>query len=165
MAFEDLAGLPGRVALDTSFVVEALVESEEHHAACAAFLERLADEQVEVCISELLPIELAHAAVRVARRQGLNPRGLVEDVLGRWSLTTSAVPLLEVPVGLVSELALRFVMDHAVLSYDTVHAAAAVVVDAGAIAALDGDFARLPEDVLRIVTVAARTDGLPKARA
>ena len=163
-AFDGAVVLPRRLALDTSLVVEALIETEQHHAECAAFLERLADEQIEVCVSELLPIELAHAAVRVARRQGLVPRTLVEDVLGRWNLATSVLTLIEVPVRLVSDLALQFVMDHAVLSYDAVHAASAVALDAGAIAALDGDFAHLPEQVLSILTVQARVTALRDIR-
>ena len=162
-AFAGLPALPRRIALDTSLVLEALIESETHHVECAAFLERLADEQVEVCVSELLLIELAHASVRVARRQGLNPRGLVEDVLGRWNLTTSALSMLEVPVGLVSDVAVQYVMDYGVLSYDAVHAASAVLL-AAAMAALDGDFARLPQGILTILTVRDRVDELRLAR-
>ena len=55
-------------------------------------------------------------------------------------------------------------MDHAVLSYDAVHAASAVALDAGAIAALDGDFAHLPEQVLSILTVQARVTALRDIR-
>ena len=43
-AFDRAAVLPRRLALDTTLVVEALIENEEHHSECAAFLERLADE-------------------------------------------------------------------------------------------------------------------------
>lgn len=43
-------------------------------------------------------------------------------------------------------------MDYSLLPYDAVHAAAAVALQVDAIAALDGDFARLPADVLPILT-------------
>ena len=54
--------LPEVLALDTSFVVEALIETQPLHAVCAGFVERIVEAAPTVVTSELLEVELAEAA-------------------------------------------------------------------------------------------------------
>ena len=61
--------LPELVGLDTSFVVEALIETQPLHGLCASFFERLAESGVAVVTSELLEVELAEAAFAIALKQ------------------------------------------------------------------------------------------------
>jgi hypothetical protein len=61
--------LPDPLAIDTSFMVEALIESQPLHTACAAFAERVVDTGVRVVTSELLQVELAEAAFAIALKE------------------------------------------------------------------------------------------------
>ncbi len=56
-AIEDSALiLPGRVCLDTSLVVRALIEAQPLQTACSEFLDRLVESEVTLVTSELLEI-------------------------------------------------------------------------------------------------------------
>lgn len=69
-AIEDPALLlPATVALDTSFVVEALIESQRLHAICRGFFERLVEYSPRIVTSELLPIELAEASFAITLKE------------------------------------------------------------------------------------------------
>src|SRR5215213_5194071 len=57
--------LPEVLALDTSFVVEALIETQPLHAVCAGFVERIVEAAPTVVTSELLEVELAEAAFAI----------------------------------------------------------------------------------------------------
>jgi hypothetical protein len=61
--------LPDPIALDTSFVVEALIATQPLHAVCSAFLTRIDDSGVSVATSDLLPFELAEAAFAIALKE------------------------------------------------------------------------------------------------
>ncbi len=61
--------LPDPIAIDTSFMVEALIESQPLHGACKEFADRIADARVPVVVSELLGIELAEAAFAIALKE------------------------------------------------------------------------------------------------
>lgn len=61
--------LPSMVAFDTSFVVEALVETQPLHQTCAGFLERLVEAETTIVTSELLVVELAEAAFAIALKE------------------------------------------------------------------------------------------------
>ena len=61
--------LPNPIALDTSFVVEALLPTEPLHAVCDAFLKRIFDSGVTVVTSELLRLELAETAFANAMKE------------------------------------------------------------------------------------------------
>ncbi len=66
-AIEDSAlVLPHSIALDTSFIVKALVASETGHAACAAFVDRIRELGVTVVTSELVAVEIAETVVKIA---------------------------------------------------------------------------------------------------
>lgn len=62
-AIEDQAlVLPDPIALDTSFVVEALLSTQPLHAVCDDFLTRIGDSDITVVTSDLLAVELAETA-------------------------------------------------------------------------------------------------------
>jgi hypothetical protein len=61
--------LPEVLALDTSFVVEALIETQPLHAVCAGFVERIVEAAPTVVTSELLEVELAEAAFAIALKE------------------------------------------------------------------------------------------------
>lgn len=118
-AIEDPALLfPSTVALDTSFVVEALIETQRLHVACRGFLERLVESDVAAVTNELLAIELAEASFAIAlkerwgrrwrrhrsdgraRRRG---RRLLTDVTFRYQTLLSSVTHVSVPLGPVTD--------------------------------------------------------------
>src|SRR5579864_1426956 len=69
-AIEDRALLlPNPLALDTSFVVEALIESQRLNATCRDFLDRVAERGVTLVTSELLAVELAEAIFAIALKE------------------------------------------------------------------------------------------------
>jgi hypothetical protein len=49
--------LPDPIALDTSFVVKALISTQPLDAVCRAFLTRIDESGVSVTTSDLLPVE------------------------------------------------------------------------------------------------------------
>ena len=61
--------LPDPIALDTSFVVEALLATQPLHPACSAFLKRIFDSGVAVVTSDLLPVELAESAFAITLKE------------------------------------------------------------------------------------------------
>jgi predicted nucleic acid-binding protein len=177
-AIEDPALLlPDPLALDTSFVVEALIETQPLHIRCAEFAARIAEAGVRVVTSELLQVELAEAAFAIAlkerwrrqwrqhrtdgrvRRRG---RRLLDDVSGRYELLLSAVPHIDVPVGRISAAAASVMADHGLASYDAVHAATAIATGCQAIVTTDTGFALLPASTLAIYTDRSR---LPSSRS
>lgn len=171
-AIEDQALLlPTSVALDTSFVVEALVETQPLHEICAGFLERLIEADTTVVTSELLVVELAEAAFAIAlkerwgrdwrrhrtdgraRRRG---RRLLDDVTSRHDLLLSSATHVSVPVARVAPAAAVLMTDYGLASYDSVHAASAVVTGAEAMITTDTGFALLPSSLLAIYTDRSR---------
>ena len=56
--------LPDPIALDTSFVVEALIAMQPLHVVCRAFLDRFDARGVSITTSDLLSVELAEARRR-----------------------------------------------------------------------------------------------------
>jgi hypothetical protein len=80
--------LPDPIALDTSFVVEALLSTQPLHAVCDAFLTRIGDSGVTVVTSDLLAVELAEAALAIA---------LKERWSGRWRADTAPTDVPAVP--------------------------------------------------------------------
>lgn len=163
--------LPDPIALDTSFVVEALIETQPLHAACAGFVERLAGAGVRVVTSELLQVELAEAAFAIAlkerwggqwRRHRTDGRArrrarrLLTDTIGRYELFLSSVPHISVPLGRIAAASTMLMADHGLASYDAVHAASAIAVGAEAIVTTDTGFALLPASLLAIYTDRSR---------
>jgi predicted nucleic acid-binding protein len=172
-ALEDSAlVLPDPLALDTSFVVRALIESEPLHGACASFLDRIVDAGVAVVTSELLEVELAEAAFAIAlkerwgrgwwthRSDGRARRRaqrLLDETTGRYaSLGQSAAAHVSIPIGPVTDDALHLMGCCGLASYDAVHAASAIAGGAEAIVTTDTGFALLPASMLAIYTDRSR---------
>ena len=163
--------LPEVLALDTSFVVEALIETQPLHAVCAGFVERIVEAAPTVATSELLEVELAEAAFAIAlkerwgrrwrqrrvdgrvRRRG---RRLLTEVSSRYELLRSSVTHIPVPVGRIADAAATLMTDYGLASYDAVHAASAIAAGAEAIVTTDTGFARLPSSLLAMYTDRSR---------
>jgi hypothetical protein len=64
--------LPDPIALDTGFVVEALLANQPLHGVCDAVLTRIFDNGVSVVTSELLRVELAESAFAITLKEHEN---------------------------------------------------------------------------------------------
>jgi len=73
--------LPDPIALDTSFVVDALLATQPLRPACSAFLKRVFDSGVAVVTSDLLAVELAESAFAITPKERWG---------GRWRRETGA---------------------------------------------------------------------------
>ncbi|MGH2951152.1 MAG: type II toxin-antitoxin system VapC family toxin [Solirubrobacterales bacterium] len=169
--------MPTTVALDTSFLVRALIETEPLHSSCRSLLERLIESGVNVVTSELLPIELAEASFGIALkerwgrqwrrhrsdgRSRRKARRLLADVSSRYESLLSSVTHISIPLALVADAASGIMVDYGLASYDAVHAAGAIAAGAEAIVTTDTGFALLPAGLLLIYTDRSR---LPACRA
>jgi predicted nucleic acid-binding protein len=163
--------LPDPIALDTSFVVEALLTTQPLHPACGAFLKRIFDSGVTVVTSDLLAVELAESAfaITLKERWGGRWRGHRTDGRSRRPATRrlnhtvmsyeallSPVNHLPIPVRRVTADARVLMTDFGIASYDAVHAASAIAAGAEAIVTLDTGFALLPSTQLAIYTDRSR---------
>ena len=163
--------LPDPIALDTSFVVEALIATQPLNAVCANFLARIVEAGVAVVSSELLPVELAEAAFAIAlkerwggqwRRHRTDGRArrrggrLLADTMSRYETLLSPVKHLPVPLGRAAGLAASLMTDYGIASYDAVHAASAIIAGAEAIVTTDTGFALLPASRLMLYTDRSR---------
>ncbi len=172
--------LPAPIALDTSFVVEALIATQPLHAGCSALLTRIDKSGVAVVTSELLRVELAEATFahalkerwggkwRAHRTDGRSrPRAgrLLNRTLTRYDEMVASVPHISVRLGQVATFAPTLMTDHGLASYDAVHAAAAIAAGAKAIITLDTGFALLPASQLAIYTDRSRVASCRKKRS
>lgn len=162
--------LPEVIVLDTSAVVEALLDDQPHHDDYAEFLERAIAADATLAYCGLLDLELAEACItitlrrahrgrwRAHRRDGraLRPaRRLMHDVFRRWHRMIDSARSARIPLADVQDLAIALMHSHPLLSYDAAHAATAVMLDAPLLC-LDGDFARVPEHRLQLLTDGSR---------
>lgn len=167
---EQLA-LPDPLALDTSFVVEALLATQPLHATCSAFIARIVESGVAVVTSDLLAVELAETAFAIAlkERWGGRWRGhridgrsrrpgtrLLNHTVTRYDALLSPVNHLPIPVRRVAVHARALMTGYGLASYDAVHAASAIAAGAKAIVTLDTGFALLPSAQLAIYTDRSR---------
>jgi predicted nucleic acid-binding protein len=163
--------LPNPIALDTSFVVEALIATQPLHTVCRAFLTRIVDIGVSVATSELLRVELAEAAFATAlkerwagqwRRHRTDGRArrraarLLNPTLARYDELLGTLRHISIPLGDTASTAATFMTDYGLASYDAVHAASAVTAGANAIVTLDTGFALLPSSLLTVYTDRSR---------
>ncbi len=163
--------LPDPIALDTSFVVEALLTTQPLHPACSAFLKRIFDSGVAVVTSDLLAVELAESAFAITlkerwggrwrghRTDGRSPRPATQRLnhtVMRFEALLSPVNHLPIPVRRVAADARVLMTDFGIASYDAVHAASAIAAGAEAIVTLDTGFALLPSPQLTIYTDRSR---------
>jgi predicted nucleic acid-binding protein len=171
-AIEDRALLAADpLALDTSFVVEALIETQRHHASCKDFLDRVADAGVTLVTSELLAVELAEAVFAIALkarwggawrahrtdgRTRRRARQLLNETSARYDALLSSLDHVSIPIGQITHAAAALMTDWGLASYDAVHAASAIAAGAQAIATTDTGFALLPASLLMIQTDRSR---------
>jgi predicted nucleic acid-binding protein len=163
--------LPNPIALDTSFVVEALIATQPLHGMCRAFLKRIDEDGVSVATSELLRVELAEAAFAIAlkerwggqwRRHRTDGRArrragrLLKDTLTRYDEILGALRHISIPLSDTASLPETLMTDYGIASYDAVHAATAIAAGAGAIVTTDTGFALLPSSLLTIYTDRSR---------
>jgi predicted nucleic acid-binding protein len=159
------------IALDTSFVVEALLTTQPLHHACSAFLKRIFDSGVVVVTSDLLAVELAESAfaitlkerwggapARTPHRRTLPPprHTAAESHHMSYEALLSPVNHLPIPIRRVTADARVLMTDFGIASYDAVHAASAIAAGAEAIVTLDTGFALLPSAQLAIYTDRSR---------
>lgn len=159
--------LPDPIALDTSFVVEALIATQPLHATCRAFLNRIDASGISITTSDLLVVELAEAAFAIAlkerwgsswRRHRTDGRArrraarLLDDTVARYETALASKEHLPVPVGEATTNARDFMTAYGLASYDALHAASAVAAGATAIVTTDTGFAYLPSSLLTIYT-------------
>jgi len=172
--------LPDPIALDTSFVVEALIATQPLHAACDAFLTRIFDSGVDVVTSELLRVELAEATFanamkerwggkwRAHRTDGRSRRragALLNETLIRYDQMFRSMTHISIRLDRVTNRATILMIDHGLASYDAVHAAGAIAAGAKAIVTLDTGFALLPSAQLAVYTDHSRLASCRKKRA
>jgi predicted nucleic acid-binding protein len=163
--------LPNPVALDTSFVVEALIATQPLHRVCSAFLARIGDSGVSVVTSELLRVELAEAAFAIGlkerwgsqwRRHRTDGRSrpragrLLNDTISRYDEMLGTLTHLSIRLGRIAGPAIALMTEYGIASYDAAHAASAVAAGADAIVTLDTGFALLPASLLTIYTDRSR---------
>jgi predicted nucleic acid-binding protein len=154
--------LPDPIALDTSFVVEALLATQPLHGACDAFLKR-----ISVVTSELLRIELAETAFAIAMKERWGRRWrahrtdgrsrrraarLLHDTISRYDALLAPVDHFPVPLGDITATAIAIMTDYGIESYDAAHAATAISAGAETIVTLDTGFALLPSTQLTMYT-------------
>ena len=180
-AIEDqLLVLPDPIALDTSFVVEALLTTQPLHAACDAFLTRIDESGVTVVTSDLLAVELAETAFAIAlkerwgrkwrahRTDGRSRRSAARKLnhtVARYDALLFSVNHFPIPVRRVTADARALMSYYGLASYDAVHAASAIAAGARAIVTLDTGFALLPASQLAIYTDRSRVASCRKKRA
>ncbi len=172
--------LPDPIALDTSFVVNALTATQPLHATCSAMLARIDESGVTVVTSDLLVVELAEATFanalkerwggkwRAHRTDGRSRRGgarKLNHTISRYNNLLSSIALFPVPLGDVTSAARALMIDCGLASYDAVHAATAIAAGAKAIVTLDTGFALLPASQLAIYTDRSRVASCRKKRA
>jgi predicted nucleic acid-binding protein len=159
-SFEDESlDVPERVVLDTSFVVEALLSGQKQHAACQAYLVRLARKKTAIFYSALLEAELAETAFQVGlkerhpkdwkkyRNDGRSrqrPRNLMMDTLDAWETIVHALPSHRVELSTVNDLVPDLMGRYGIASYDAVHVATAIHEDVRRIVTKDLGFASVP---------------------
>ncbi len=163
--------LPDPIALDTSFVVDALIATQPLHPACSALLTRIDESGVRVVTSELLRVELAEAtfANALKERWGGRWRGhrtdgrsrrpatrLLDHTLSRYDEILRSMVHISIPLGDTDSIAPTFMTKYGIASYDAVHTASAIAAGAKAIVTLDTGFGLLPASLLTVYTDRSR---------
>ena len=171
--------LPDPLALDTSFLVEALIASQRLHEPCRAFVDRIIESGVRVVMNELLEVELAEAVFAIALkerwgrqwrrhradgRSRRRARRLLHETSERYASFRSSVHHVSAPVGSVATDAAELMLDYGLASYDAVHAATAIAAGAEAIVTTDTGFALLPPALLSIYTDRSRVGACRRVR-
>jgi predicted nucleic acid-binding protein len=171
--------LPDPIALDTSFVVEALIATQPLHGVCDPFLTRIFNSGISIVTSELLRVELAEAAFAIAlkERWGGKWRGhrtdgrsrpragrLLNHTLIRYDEMLRSMTHISIPLGDTANIAPTFMTDYGIASYDAAHAATALAAGTETIVTTDTGFALLPASLLTVYTDSSRVPSCRKKR-
>lgn len=156
--------------LDTSFLVNAFVESERLHTACETYLDTLVAAETTVYYNAITEVELAEVAFRIAikerhgdRRGARNDRRitarvgrLAEELLAAWELTLSTLTHARIEIGEVAGDYLPLMTKYGLSSMDAVHAATALFVEAEGLVTTDAGFGNVPASDLRLFVDSSR---------
>jgi predicted nucleic acid-binding protein len=170
--------VPLDVVLDTSFLVNAFVDSEQLHTVCERYLEKLVAAEATVYYNAITDLELAEVAFRLAiRERHGNRRGarndgritaragrLAEELMTAWELTLSTVTNVRVEVGEVAGDYLPLMTKYGLGSMDAVHAATALFVEADGLVTTDAGFGNVPMTDLRLFVDSSRVASCRRRR-
>jgi predicted nucleic acid-binding protein len=81
---------------------------------------------------------------------------LLNDTISRYETVLRSIDHIPVPIADTAGAARRLMTGYGLASYDAVHAASAVLADAGAIVTIDTGFAFLPPSLLTVYTDCSR---------
>lgn len=130
--------------------------------------------------SDLLPFELAEAAFAIAlkerwagRWRGHRTDGrarrpatrLLNDTISRYQTLLLSINHFPVPLSDTASVAMSFMTNYGIASYDAAHGASAIAAGAEAIVTLDTGFALLPASLLTIYTDRSRVASCRGKRA
>lgn len=172
--------LPALTTVDSSFVVNALLSGETHHAAARQHLEALAENGTELVFNHLLELELREVAFRYPlirdypndwkrrRHDGRTlrrARRLIGRTMAAWDELLTAFTYAVVPVDAVYGRVPELMDRHGLQSYDAVHAATAEAYGGAAIITTDAGFASVPGARLTVYVNAGRVGWCRQVRA
>lgn len=175
------AEAPGYLALDTSAVFHALLESESRHEAYRDYLRGALEHGSRLVFSELLEVELAEACLGVAGREQhptanalLTARhDYLNTVMGGWEALLDEATYYRLPIRETHSaqgwehafaLALDIVGGFGVRMADAIHAATAAILSAPLLTD-DLGFSKLPAHLLTIVTHPDQLEAARRSRS
>jgi predicted nucleic acid-binding protein len=166
---------PDAVVLDTNVVAEALLPNQPEHAACAAVLQRLADDRTTVVFSRMLEVELWEAVFNLALRERhprrnlrhvrfdnrVRPRAarLLAEAQRAWEKLPNTLAWTCIEIDAVTSAVPDLMREYGLQSYDAVHAATLIASGLNDFITRDGGFAALPPAVATLHTTGARVSG------
>lgn len=172
---------PDEVALDTSFVVEALLSNQPRHVECRSFLLRLVEHGTTVFFNRLLELELLETSYRLAlierygkgewrsrRADGRARRRaarLTDEILDAWQSVLAATNYGLVELNEVVADVPRFMSSYGLSSYDSVHAATAARVAVDTLITLDAGFGAVPASHLSLFVASRQVSWCRSIRA
>ena len=170
---------PAALLLDTTIVVEALLPSQPHHAACVALFERAGASGSTLIFNRLLETELCEVLFNIALREQHGKRWKTARYDGRarrragrllvaglaaWEEMLDTVASSRLELSEVAAEVPGLMRAHGLRSYDAVHAASLVLAEIGDIATLDHGFAMLPQSRATVHTTSARVPTMRRWR-
>ena len=179
LAFDDPAWSPPEaVLLDTSVVVEALLENKPEYGSCAALMRRLAETRTRVVFSRLLEVELWEVVFNIALRERhprkdlrhirydnrIRPRAarLLREVETAWEELLDTLNWSRIEIHHAAASTPQLIRDYGLQSYDAIHTSTLIVTGLTDLITRDIGFAAVPPSVATLHTTDAR---LARARA
>jgi len=164
---------PLRVLVDTSFIVESMVESNPRHRESRELLTLLSERGASIVFSELVDLEVPQAMSYIAalgavrdRRAGLldarvrrRSRALTARTRRRWAEYLASIDWLRADLTTILDEVPAIMFSTGLRSYDAAMAATAIAHRCDAIATFDADFGRLHEVDVPLLPTDARRAG------